>query len=387
MKPWEREVLEYRPKLGMTPTILSEVASKPSEAVFKPSMVAQRASELLATDIVDNLITTLSRANDILTTLDKCLKHDPTYNAYRQAKDSGDNFEADRIHLENVANIDGKPQMDVLPMIEDLYDEMQNFLDFLNSELFDGNANFDDTVELREEEEKAVNTLFIYEAKGQSINYEKVVARIKIIAALMDRAGYYQAVVDQADEYLKLKAKDYVADDVEGLLYYLSSVKPEHLDPLKETLAVNFRENAAHSVNMFTQMKRAGEADVRKVLDANLSAVRKKFHDVYETLLPYIKSGTIDDAGAQYFKQTISRGIQRIADTLDSIVVEHVSNSTLNTNQVQSLFAFLKEKRKAQSFYELVNLFQDEFDPINLDREIQRFIKQYRLKMPGAYCG
>jgi hypothetical protein len=387
VKPWEREVLEYRPRIGMTPTILSEVIGKPSEAVFKPSVIAQRSAELLATDIVDNLFATLSRANDILTTLDKCLKHDSTYNTYRQAKDTGDTLEAERIHLENVADINGKPQMDVLPLIEDLYDEMQVFVDFINDELFDGKANFDDTAKLREEEEKAVNTLFIYEANGQAVNYDKVTSRLKVIAALMDRAGYYQSIVDQADEYLKLKAKDYVADDVEGLLYYLSNVKPGHLDALKETLAVSFRENASHSVNMFTQLKRAGEADVRKVLDTNLSAVRKKFHDVYETLRPYIEDDTMNNVGAHHLKQAISIGAQRISDAFDGVVVEHVSNSTLNTNQMQSLFAFLKEKRKAQSFYQLVNLFQDEFDPVDLDREIQRFIKQYRLKTPGTYCG
>ena len=151
---------------------------------------------------------------------------------------------------------------------------------------------------------------------------------------------------------------------------------------------VQFRENASHSVNMLKQMKRAGGADIRKAMDNNLSSVRKKYHDVYESLLPYTEDGTMDNSmGAQTFMMLVQEGADRIAQAFEGVVTDHISNSILNTSQCQSLFAFLKAKRKAQSLHELVTLFQDEFDPIDLDREIQRFIRQYKLTAPGTYCG
>lgn len=405
MKAWERDVLEYRPKIGYTPTILTEIAKRQVEegvkpGVFTPSPLAQRAAYTIGADVMDNVITSLSKSHDMLKTLDRCLSHDPIYLTYKAAKEMGDEETAYNIHLKNAHNIKGKPQLDVLPMLQEIHNEMESFLDFINQELFEGRADYNDLSPIRSAEEKAIDTLFTMESSNKTIDQSKLASRVQLIAAVHERARFYQNFVEQTDAFLKAKAKDYVDDDVESLVRHLSQYADSAYEPLKEALAVRFRTHASTFEHAEMNMMRSGGRDVRDMLDRSISITKQAVHDTYDPLLPYYGAGVVDDhghpvdfdtnsegVGAEIFKQIYGHGMRQIKDTYESIVTEHLSNTVLNRQQNEVYFGALNEKKMVKLFYDLVDLVKDELDRTNLDKEIPRFINRHRLNQPGSYCG
>lgn len=388
MKPWERSLLEYRPNLGYTPAILSTVLSKPqgSAATFTPSALAIQTTQILGSDLIDNTMATLSRVSNMLTTLNRCQSADPIYAAYRTAKDAGDEEEARRIHLENVQNIDGNPQLDAVPILEQCRDEMEEFLDYINRELFDGKADMSDMERTREQEEKFIDTIFFKEANGKAVSYEELVARIRIIAACVERMQTFQNTVDMSEAYLMTGVKNAVAEDAEGLLYYLSEAKESDISAMQTAVKVSFNGPASQAVMQIINAERAGDREFRSMLDQQLSSMRKTYLDTYRPLLPYFADDTIS-MGAQALRGTFYSGMEAISTAFEELTADHMATSLLNRTQTQGLFANLTSKKMTQLLYQLLRTYVDEFDPVNVDKEVKRFTKHHGLDRDGTLCG
>lgn len=386
MKPWERDLLEYRPKIGYQRDITAVIVKKPGD-VFTPSKIAQRSLQVLGVDAVDNLMAAMSKANDILQSVDKCLSHDPTYQAYREAKDSGDLLQAHKVYADNLKNINGKPQLDVIPLVEETKDEMEAYLDFVNQELFDGQVDYNDTDAARKAEEDSIDTILRLESEGKPIDYNKLNSRIKTIAAVAEKANVFMNTIDNSDTYLKNKAKDYLYQDVEGYLQYAAKLPEEKLPLLGEALQVQFRKSADTALTERENMFRVGDRAFREILDQKMSATRQKVKDVYDPMLPEYMDDAQDAVGAEVFKSVAFNGLDRIRETYDYMVSENIANSKLNSEQTDAYFKTLDEKKKAQSLYQLTNKVSEDFDRSNPDKEIPRFIKTNKLMTPGTYCG
>ncbi|WP_422661772.1 hypothetical protein ACK8P5_25800 (plasmid) [Paenibacillus sp. EC2-1] len=387
MHPWERELLEYRPRLGLNQNILSTIAEKEAgEKLYEPSVVARRAANVLGSDVVDNLMATLSRASDILSKTDKCLSNNPTYQKYRAAKDEGDLIEAKDVIYDNINNINGIPQLDVIPILEDLKDEMESYLDFMNRELFDGEADYDDTTSIRKKEEDLVSSVLRLESEGKSVDYSRLSTRVQAIAACGDRTGWYRDTVSRCDSYLTSKIKDYALDDVEGLMRYLDKTPEEHIPLMKETMEAAYRKSAAQAIAAYDNMERVGGKEFRDFLDKQMSETRKKVHTVYDTLLTGYDD-TPESPGAEAFKMLYQQNADQVPQTFQYMVVENIGNTVLNAEQTEHYFKNLHAKKEAQEYNNLLSLVDEEYDRGNPDREIPRFIKTHQLEAPGTYCG
>jgi hypothetical protein len=393
MKSWERDVLEYRPVVGYTPDILSIVTklqadgSHSSAAVFTPSVMAQQATVVLATDLVDQLTETLEAAKGILSGLAKGLSSSPVYTSYREAVISGDAAAAEMIHLENMKDIAGSTPMDVIPILEETIADMESFLEYINRELFDGTADFSDMDRLREAEQNAIDSIYYLEAANRNVNYEELAGRLHMLLACSERIASQQYVIEQISGYLYRSFKDIVDGDASGAVYYLSGMNEAALAPLQTILEMGFRPPAEQAANMTQAMKRVGQQELKTMLDTKLSEVKSLLKTVYEPLLPYYKSDTIDSTGAETIKGILNEGIDILHRTFEKVSVEHIGNSILNRDHTETLFAYMNSKKDRQLLYNTVSTFHSEFDPIDLDKEVLRFIKQQGLLNDGSLLG
>jgi len=388
MKPWERGILEYRPVLGLTPEILTKVLSKPegSPATFTPTPLAIESTQVLGSDLIENTMASLSRATDMVSTLNRCQSGTPSYAAYRTAKDGGDEDEARRIHLENIQDIGGNPQLDAVPILEACIDEMESFLEYINQNIFDGKADYSDMDRVRESEEKMVNTIFAQESMGKKVDYESLMLRVHMLAACSERMQTHQHTVDSAETYLNLGTKDAISSDAEGLLYYLAD-KPEPLiRTMQDAIEVGFNAPATMAVEQIVGAERSTDREFRDSLDTELSALKNKYTQVYSPLIPLFADDTMD-MGVSALTSTIYEGMETISSAFKALTADHMATSFLTRTQTQNLFAYLSSKKLTQLMHQLLSTFVNEFDPVNLDREVKRFISQNKLDREGSLCG
>ncbi|MNO96586.1 hypothetical protein D3C76_882620 [compost metagenome] len=239
---------------------------------------------------------------------------------------------------------------------------------------------------VREAEEQMINTIFYQEATGKTVSYEDLMARIRVIAACMEKMHTFQNTVDSAETYLTTGVKNAVAGDAEGLLYYLSKTKDSDIAAMQEAIKIGFNGPASQAVNQIINEDRAGDLAFRQMLDSELSSLRKSYLTTYKPLIPHFADDTIE-MGARAVLNSALTGMETIATAFEQIAADHMTTSILHRTQTQNLFAFLKSKKMSQLLYKLLDTFSDEFDPINLDKEVKRFIKHHKLDQDGTICG
>lgn len=389
MQAWERDILEYRPTVGFTPDIQSIVLEKPegAPAVFRPSTMALQATKMLGTDLAENTVASLSRAANMRNQLDRCLANTPAYQAYANAKKAGNVASMKQALYQNVTDLQGNPQFDVYPMIDDLVDEMQTLMSFISDQLFDNKLDIGNLDQAREAEESKINTIFYREASGKPVDYYQLRNRTRTIAVIADRAQTHEYALNEIEGYLLSGKKELFHGDAQSFVYHLASMPAPKLTAVQDALGISFSQASDRALSSIVNQDRVGDRAFREHLDQQYKAVKDRFNSTFLPLLPHYTDDTIDDAGASVLQGYMSLGLETLSNTYEQLTVDHISNSTLNRAQLQSTFANLLEKKNIQLLHQTVGKFAEEFDPIDLEKEVARFIKNTRLNVDGSICG
>ncbi len=385
MKPWERTVIEYRPTIGITTEVVAKVEKK-SEAVFKPTVLANRASQILGADVLDSLLASLSKASELQKLLDKSLSSYPAYREYKSAAQQGDSLWKREVQENQIKDLSGRPVMDVVPLLEALAPEMERYLDYINKELFDGAADYSNPELVRVKEEKDVNVIFLQESEGKNIDYDALRARIQFMAIANEKVGMFRNYLDLIDGYLMTKTKDIVDGDTKGLVYYMSKmIDSPSSSAVKEAMMSEFRRTADQAILALHNMDRICDRGFREMLDQKISEVRKKMDEVYRPLLPFIKDDTMDSVGAEPLRMVLLRGAEQVKDTYEGLLTEQLTTIMQVQEQMLILFDYLKEKKAAQLLYTVFDTVSEEYDPSNPDKEVNRLIRKLKLDAPATY--
>lgn len=271
MKKWEREVIEYRPTVGYKTKIQTNIdnqssitdqltaslfadnqqpnRSTPAKKIVNTDIrrdlpelpmpngmtLTERATKLIGTDVIDNLISTLSKANKMIKDIERNLNYNDDFQKYqnlRASEDDYDDIEADEIHTDNIKSIDGDPLFDVYPIIKDAYDEMESYIDRVNDSLFDGEADYNDTSKIRETEEDTLQTFIDRERNGdENLDYHALSDRVQLIEAANTRSKVFEELMEEGQFFLSAQTSlgsdestsDYPSPDI----YYQNEKEKE----------------------------------------------------------------------------------------------------------------------------------------------------------------
>lgn len=431
MKVWEREIIEYRPNIGLDTNILSIVSKRSTNqpeqewTLFTPTLVVQTATTMLGTDVIESLMASLSRVSTLLSNLDAKLTHDPTYEAYQKALKEGDPITARHLYLDHLIDINGPKEFDVYPMIADLKDEMEVYLNHLNQELFDGQADYSDLSIIRKAEEQQVAGLLDIESEdirvmssadltenqtaliqrfiekeetsetsiedylqqaleekqrvgSPRINYDDLTSRVQVIASAGDKTNMFKEILDMTDSYLDTRLANMVYDDLAGSLEYLIDVE-DSLPDMKDALQMTFDHHANRAKHSYINQLRLANREVREFLDREMSEVRQKKQRTADRLKKFYDTDKFQSDGGQAIMYTLRDGVDAANATWKYIMVEHMGTTDMNLDQGHRFFDHLQEKSKHQRFHQYVDLVDREFDRSNKDKEMNQFISTHNL--------
>jgi hypothetical protein len=433
MKPWEREIIEYRPSIGLDTTILSIVQTKQANAdpveapikKFELTPVVSAATKVLGIDILENLIASLSRANALLAQLDESLSHDVTYISYQKAVKDGDFIGANQIYLNNLGNINGNPDFDIYPMLSDLPNEIETYLNFLNQELFDGEADYSDLTIIRNQEEQQVAQLVQIESEdlkttdsivltpeqrhviqkmidegaiiansvddyiqdliqeqlqtGSSrINYEEITNRVQVIATGSEKSSMYKDMIDNMDTYVNTHLNEYVGEDLKGSLNYVVDLAGSQVDA-KDSFQQLYNHHVSQTKRAYINQKRVANREVREFLDQKLSSVKSQKGFISKRVQSLLQEDKYADSGAQMMMSALSDSMGASTASWKFILTEHIGTTRMNVTQSDTFFQTLNEKRKTQTFYKFTDLVGREYTGTNQDDDLNQFISYYDL--------
>lgn len=421
MKQWEREIIEYRPYLGLHRDILSSVMSRGDEdgRIPPPTQIVKRAASILGVDVIENIIASLNRITRLLDMLEASLANDPTFLAYKQALKEKDIIKARDIYTNHLVNIHGNPDFDAYPILLDAATEIQNYLKFLNGELYGGKGDFNNLTELRGWEEDRVLALVQIESEdlqpivlsdltpderrilekiiwdsggvatteeeymefltkekyknGSSrINYDEVAVRTQVIAVANEKSKLFKQIADNTDAYINTRMEEHLGGDMKGSLGYLVNLE-DNLSDIKDTLAMGFDNNARKSQDAFINQVRLTNQTVREFLDQKLQQVRKKKEKTTQKVKKFYDPD-VKEVGAQFLMGAIADGVDATNNLWTVMLSEHIGATEMAVDQYEQFFGHLEGKRRSQELYKYVDVVDKEFDYENKEKEMQNFL-------------
>lgn len=428
MKQWEREIIEYRPYLGLHRDILSSVMSRKDEdgRIPPPTQVVKKAASLLGIDVIENIIASLNRITRLLEQLETALANDPTFLAYKQALAEEDIVKAREIYTDHLSDLHGNPDFDAYPILLDAATEIENYLTFLNGELYGGKADFGNISSVRSQEEDEVLTLvqfesedlqpillenltddqkqliekiiwqnnggaqtveeYIemltkekYESGSPRINYNEVAIRTQIIATANEKSEFFKKIADNTDAYVGKRMEEHLGGDMKGSLSYLVNIETS-LEDIKGSLAIGFNHSADKSKEAYVNQVRLTNQSVREFLDMKMSQTRKRKQDLSNKVKTFYKPDDYPDKGAQYLMSAIADGVESVNGAWTMILTENIGATHMAADQNDVIFDNLHKKRRNQALYQYVDVVDKEFDYENKEKEMQNFLNSRNLQ-------
>lgn len=430
MKLWERQIIEYRPSIEDNRSILSIVIKRMENEfgagyTYIPTEVMKQTLRRTAFDVIDKILAALSQATALKNGIEKELVNHPRYIEYKKALADGDDVTAREIHFENVADIGGHPSLDVYPIIVGVIDELEDFLDYTNDELFGGELDYNHLEPKREEERQQLESLVSLESEDLShqtspvfteqqqvlinrviqdpnsdinsvqdyinqvfyekrklgsprINYDILADRAQVINALGRKADMFFESIGGINDYVYSRLGNYVNEDIQGSLEYITSLQGS-LGDMKESTQLAHRYYVDKSLGAMKNMYRVGDENLRPFLDKQLSAVRKKKSRLVDGLRKTYASTTLGNPGTIAVYETLREGIRSANNLWKFILTEHVSNTDLNEDQFSRLTQMLDKKKNQQMIHHYVDFIGREFDFEHRDKELKTFVDKQGL--------
>ena len=425
MKAWERDIIEYKPEIGLHRDILSTVIPQNGPAKFQPSAVADKLAGALAIDMLDRQMASLSKAGDLLRRLESSLDNNERFITYQNAIEADDLSTARRIYFDNLSDIDGNADLDVYPVLRDTMQEMENYLDYLNDSFFSGEADYSDLAPVREREERDVTGLLDLESDdlrlltpddlsddqrrliqrliddpehplktegdyirhlnddmrssgSRRVDYRYWADRVQLIAAANEKTTMFRELIEHISVYLSSALSDYVMDDLQGSLDYLVDIRSS-LDDMRDALATSFDFFAKRSQSSYVNTLRVSNGEMRQFLDGELKTVQERKNRLTRRLKILHTAGAQAELGAQTFLTAAAEAARNGEGLWKYILTEHIGTTDMNRDQHKEFFGALAEKRKHQILYRYAGIVSREFDWEHADQEKIRFISIHNL--------
>lgn len=428
MKPWERKIIEYRPNIGLRRTILSTIikraAGEDNSSIYKPTAKLNARTVRLAIDVIDSIVATLSRLNEMKDNIEKTLAYEPVFVKYKEAIDADDPLLADEIHQDNMVDIIGRNELDVYPIIVDMIDELVEFLDTVNDALFGGELDYADLEPSRKLEEDKIKSMLQLEAEQLSlqtrptftpqqmvlidriirdpeedinslddyiqalytelrnkgangIDYEDLADESRTIYSFGEKADMFRKTSDTISEYLFSSLDSFVSNDIQGSLEYLSDTSGS-LHDIMESLGTSYQYYARKTLGAYVNTKRISDRSVREMLDKQLVQIQAKKGKLVDTLLNSMQINN-ESAGAISFRDGIREGVDSADNMWRFILTEHIGTTEMNENQYSELHNSLMKKKQHQLLFRYTDLVSREFDFENKERELKTFAHTHAL--------
>lgn len=375
MKAWERKRLEYRPKIGHESKILSFITSRQNQ--YNPSGLINRALLYTGMDGINELMGSLSEADGIKNEMKKKMMHDPSFQRYDDAKTD---LDRDRLYENHLRSPKGSKEMDVYPLLENLTDEMEQYIDFMNKALFDGEVDYNDPEEMRRKEQVTLDEMISREYKKEPFNKEKLNSRVQVIAAMQKRNEFYKNSLDQINEYMKTDYNSHFKGSKEGAVRHLTSIPQQEMAKVKDVFEMGFHREVEQTIQSKRNMARATPREMREFMDKQMIDVRNKMHNLADPLRQHTMGiEEEDNIGASHSKLLIEDNINEIANGFTYLVAENVSLSVQNIMQMDQFMEDLHKKRRQQDVLDLTEKIADEFDYTQGDQEVARFIDTHKI--------
>lgn len=427
MQPWERSIVEYRPNIGMDRDILTKIIKRTNREVgrtFTPTKSLMTRQSYFATDIIDSLMATLSALTELKNHIESTLAYNPVFEEYKRLVNEDDKIGAADLHEENMISLDGTPQLDVYPDVINFLDEVTQYLDYINDELFDGDIDYSDTSGLRDKEKAKIEALFELEAAeltqdinpsfteaqlvlierltqdpssnintiqkyidylqeekrkegASTINYKQMNDESRIIVSHLKKADMFKDSTSHISEYLYSSLSAFVHEDVQGSLEYLVDMAGL-LSDMKSAYEISHQQYAISALNTHYNKIRVADREVREMMDKKLSALRQKKSQIVNSLSYRLKTPH-EAVGAHALKETMQEGIHSVNNLWTFMLTEHMGTSEMNIDQNKKYTDDLTRKRQHQMMYKYADLVQREFDFENKDRELKTFASTQNL--------
>lgn len=427
MKPWEREIIEYRPNIGLEQTILSTIvkrANSDSNRIYKPTAKVMARTKLLGIDVIDNIIATLSKLHELKNYIDKLLIHNPTFINYKGALSQGDYILADEIHEANLIDITGVSELDVYPIIDGHINELTTYLDRVNKVLFAGKVDYSNTSSERKSEEDYIQAIIQIESEELSlqirpvmtqqqlamvqkliedpnepinstedyirvihselrnrgasgIDYDKLADDSQIIYSYSEKANMFRKSTDSIGNYIYSSLESFVDSDIQGSLRYLSDTVDLFHD-IMDSLGTSHQYYANESLSSYHNMKRVSDQETREMLDERLSGIKDKKARLVNTLLQSFQTDN-QSAGAISIRQGIREGVQSADNLWTFILTEHIGTTEMNDHQLEEFYKKISKKKQHRSLFRYTDLVSREFDFDNKERELKTFAQTHNL--------
>ncbi len=427
MKSWEREIIEYRPRIGLDPSIHSLIVKEIEETgrTYQPTSTILQAMDVLGVDFLEKGISLLSEIHAQRKEIEKELGHDSLFIQFKELKEKNDS-EFHQVYLDNLQDINGSPSIDIYPIILELEEELETYLDYINEELYEGHADFNNLDQIREEEESMIESLLRLESEDLSRqqqmvwtedqkklidkmiadpnypiqsyqDYEKLWLEERLslgspridYAMIQDRSAFLLSVseklkgidtrFDLATRYLKADLNPYLNNDIQGSLEYL--VDYSNFSLMKEAIELSFSRHSSEAWNQYMNQVRVSDLKLRQYLDQKVSEIRRKKRSLVDSLGASYKESIFNGDGARGIQHTIEEGIVAADIMWKQVLAEHIATSHQVVDQQARFLEKLQHKRKNQLIYQYIDLVQREFDFREEDRqkEIHRFLESHNL--------
>ena len=209
----EREQLNYRPSIGYKPKVLSIVDPK---AIYEVSPIISRLTDILGSDLLDELTGLLGDINVLQKRMEQCLQdtdgNGVSFKEYKKEKRSA-NPDYDKIvayESYHATNLNGRIQAEVYPILLDMEDELTEYRDFINKQLFNSQADYEYTDTVRQKEKNTIDKLIESDMQG---TLDKSTTRKLGVQAQITK--YHQNRIENAKKFTK---------DLNGVLCYSQNV-------------------------------------------------------------------------------------------------------------------------------------------------------------------
>lgn len=355
-------ILTYRPRLRYQKQLAAILIDREETQGYRPPAPIQDYIRLSPVNVLENLYEAQNElaflSNDLKTSLAGKIADAPTIDEYIKGKEENDYnalFDFEDYHS---LNIQGNTAAEMVPIIDNLEEEISCLIDFFNTAFFNGEASEGTLDDLHEQEEKNLSDLMTHR------NYD-----LDAISEDNHLTNYLNQKADMAKD---------VAAGVEGLLsgfldetytgstdqIGLSIVEaPNMITRLKQAVAARFTKHTRTSEDAKQRMKRVADKDFKCDLLNDVRRLQQQKLDNRLTI-SWVEEHQIaqQGSGLDLFHYDLLEGVQESNSECEDLLNDLYKMITLDQNQYGDYMEALQEKKACRDLLALIEDIEQNYD-------------------------
>jgi hypothetical protein len=387
----EREYLNYKPKMGYIPKILSVVDP---QAIYEMPPVIKRLTDVLGSDLLDELTGLIGDINVLQRRMEQCLQDSDgggvSFKDYKKEKRSAnpDYSKISAYETYHATNLNGRTQAEVYPLLVDMGDELTEYRDFLNKQLFDGQANYEHIDVVRQKEKNKIDKLIESDMQGKVAK-----STFRNLAVKAQMMKYHQNRIENSKKFTKdlngvlcYTPNTYYNGNVRKVVEQYATADVQVLDHLNSINKVKFNKTVVDS-----------EKDKRRNAKLNSKEIKQGMNNVMQTVA---NAKTTNSDSIMEWAKTIDTDFdsspltQVVADILDKVefinkeydktVMEMYKHNKVDEMVKSDQIQTLTDKKATR---QVTNLISDIITEKNNGTfHLDKFLLDRKLENPGTLC-